>query len=51
MNDQIFYHIGFSKEDLGISPPSIALLSGDPQRAAFKNTILTAIHTVKNLYQ
>jgi uridine phosphorylase len=27
------YHIGFGKDDLGESPPSIALLSGDPDRA------------------
>ncbi|OUL30750.1 uridine phosphorylase [Nostoc sp. RF31YmG] len=29
-----FYHIGFGREDLGASPPSIALLSGDPERAS-----------------
>ncbi|HLO84601.1 MAG TPA: nucleoside phosphorylase [Nostocaceae cyanobacterium] len=34
MNNGKFYHIGFSKEDLGASPPSVALLSGDPQRAS-----------------
>jgi uridine phosphorylase len=28
-----FYHIGFGKEDLGDNPPTIALLSGDPDRA------------------
>jgi uridine phosphorylase len=28
-----FYHIGFGQEDLGASPPTIALLSGDPDRA------------------
>jgi uridine phosphorylase len=28
-----FYHIGFGREDLGIEPPEIALLSGDPERA------------------
>ncbi|WP_299409373.1 nucleoside phosphorylase [Acaryochloris sp. IP29b_bin.148] len=27
------YHIGFSQDDLGANPPTIALLSGDPQRA------------------
>lgn len=27
------YHIGFGRDDLGASPPTIALLSGDPQRA------------------
>ncbi|HLP92151.1 MAG TPA: nucleoside phosphorylase [Nostocaceae cyanobacterium] len=33
MVNQRFYHIGFAKEDLGNSPPEIALLSGDPQRS------------------
>jgi uridine phosphorylase len=28
-----FYHIGFGHDDLGASPPQIALLSGDPERA------------------
>lgn len=28
-----FYHIGFGRSDLGITPPTIALLSGDPDRA------------------
>lgn len=27
------YHIGFGREDLGEEPPTIALLSGDPDRA------------------
>jgi uridine phosphorylase len=27
------YHIGFSREDLGQDPPTLALLSGDPGRA------------------
>ncbi|RDI95069.1 uridine phosphorylase [Meiothermus sp. QL-1] len=27
------YHIGFGPEDLGPTPPTLALLSGDPQRA------------------
>jgi uridine phosphorylase len=27
------YHIGFGREDLGTSPPAIAFLSGDPDRA------------------
>lgn len=27
------YHIGFGRDDLGSQPPSIALLSGDPERA------------------
>jgi uridine phosphorylase len=33
MTSKRFYHIGFGQEDLGASPPSIALLSGDPERA------------------
>ncbi|MDZ8055695.1 MAG: nucleoside phosphorylase [Aulosira sp. ZfuVER01] len=33
MTSKRFYHIGFGQEDLGTSPPSIALLSGDPERA------------------
>lgn len=33
MASQHFYHIGFSKHDLGDQPPSMALLSGDPERA------------------
>lgn len=28
-----YYHIGFGREDLGPNPPTIALLSGDPDRA------------------
>src|SRR5690242_20757837 len=28
-----FYHIGFGRDDLGATPPQIALLSGDPERA------------------
>ncbi|RIH87423.1 Uridine phosphorylase [Meiothermus luteus] len=28
------YHIGFGPEDLGDPPPTLALLSGDPQRAS-----------------
>jgi uridine phosphorylase len=33
MPNQRFYHIGFGQDDLGSSPPSIALLSGDPERS------------------
>ncbi|BAY09133.1 nucleoside phosphorylase [Calothrix sp. NIES-2098] len=33
MTSKRFYHIGFGQEDLGASPPSMALLSGDPERA------------------
>lgn len=28
-----FYHIGFGRDDLGSEPPTIALLSGDPDRS------------------
>jgi uridine phosphorylase len=28
-----FYHIGFGPEDLGADPPTLAILSGDPNRA------------------
>jgi uridine phosphorylase len=28
-----FYHIGFGRDDLGDHPPTLALLSGDPDRA------------------
>lgn len=33
MTNKRFYHIGFGQDDLGSSPPSIALLSGDPERS------------------
>lgn len=33
MLNKRFYHIGFGQDDLGSSPPSIALLSGDPERS------------------
>lgn len=33
MPDGDKYHIGFSREDLGQNPPTLALLSGDPGRA------------------
>ncbi|MEH1786235.1 MAG: nucleoside phosphorylase [Nostoc sp.] len=33
MPNKRFYHIGFGQDDLGSSPPSIALLSGDPERS------------------
>ncbi|AFY44910.1 nucleoside phosphorylase [Nostoc sp. PCC 7107] len=35
MTNKRFYHIGFGQEDLGASPPTIALLSGDRDRAHF----------------
>lgn len=33
MNGHPLYHIGFRRDDLGSKPPTIALLSGDPERA------------------
>jgi uridine phosphorylase len=33
MTNKRFYHIGFGQDDFGSSTPSIALLSGDPERA------------------
>jgi uridine phosphorylase len=33
MSQQPLYHIGFSQEDLGSTPPIAALLCGDPERA------------------
>ena len=29
------YHIGFNQKDLGINPPEIALLSGEPERSRY----------------
>ena len=33
MTSNCLYHIGFGRDDLGSQPPTIALLSGDPERA------------------
>ncbi len=33
MSQDIKYHIGFGREDLGENPPTFVLLSGDPERA------------------
>ncbi|HEY9709084.1 MAG TPA: nucleoside phosphorylase [Oculatellaceae cyanobacterium] len=33
MSSNSLYHIGFGRDDLGSKPPTIALLSGDPERA------------------
>jgi uridine phosphorylase len=35
MNSKRLYHIDFGREDLGSPSPTMALLSGDPQRANF----------------
>ncbi len=34
MSEDTLYHIGFGRKDLGDKPPTVALLCGDPQRAA-----------------
>lgn len=33
MSGKSFYHIGFGQDDLGSTPPTMTLLSGDPERA------------------
>jgi uridine phosphorylase len=33
MTNHHFYHIGFGRDELGSPPPTLALLSGDPERA------------------
>lgn len=44
------YHIGFGRSDLGSEPPTVALLSGDPQRAEaiaaanLKNVVTLSTH-------
>jgi uridine phosphorylase len=35
MANPSFYHIGFGRDDLGAEPPTLALLSGDPDRAKY----------------
>ncbi len=45
-NDR-FYHIGFGRADLGATPPDIALLSGDPNRASMiAHTFLREMKTL-----
>jgi len=41
------YHIGFGPEDLGDTPPTLAILSGDPSRATL--IAQTRLHQVKTL--
>ena len=43
----MFYHIGFSKQDLGENPPEIALLSGEPERS--RHLAYTYLENVKLL--
>ncbi len=51
-----FYHIGFGVDDLGEDKPTLALLSGDPQRAShiasayFKNAQMLSEHRGLNSY-
>lgn len=41
------YHIGFGPDDLGPNPPTVALLSGDPQRAEqIAQKHLQSVHTL-----
>jgi uridine phosphorylase len=35
MTGKHLYHLGFGRDDLGAEPPTIALLSGDPERSHF----------------
>jgi uridine phosphorylase len=42
-----FYHIGFGRGDLGEDPPTIALLSGDPERT--RTIAHTHLRDVRNL--
>lgn len=45
MTKQHLYHLGFGLDDLGQQPPTIALLSGDPERAhLIAKTYLQNIH-------
>ncbi len=47
MINATLYHIGFGRDDLGENPPSIALLSGDPERA--KLIAHSHLHSVRVL--
>jgi uridine phosphorylase len=47
MTNKHLYHIDFGREDLGSPSPTIALLSGDPQRANF--IAQTYLHDVRIL--
>lgn len=35
MTNKRLYHLGFGRDDLGTVPPTMALLSGDPERSRF----------------
>lgn len=46
-SDQTFYHIGFGRIDLGDEPPTVAFLSGDPNRArAIAETHFSQVRTL-----
>lgn len=47
MTSNRLYHINFGREDLGDDPPSIALLSGDPERSHL--IAQTYLHNVRPL--
>lgn len=45
MMNKRLYHIGFGRDDLGLQSPTIALLSGDPERASLiAQTYLQDVH-------
>jgi uridine phosphorylase len=45
MINKRLYHIGFGRDDLGLQSPTIALLSGDPERASLiAQTYLQDVH-------
>jgi uridine phosphorylase len=56
ISDQTFYHIGFGAKDLGANPPTMALLSGDPDRAKLiaetylKDVVMLSEHRGLNSY-
>lgn len=49
MSDDVFYHIGFAQRDLGETAPTLALLSGDPDRARRIAEETTGVTLVKRL--
>lgn len=56
VSSRTFYHIGFGADDLGENPPTIALLSGDPDRAThiartyLRDVIMLSEHRGLNSY-
>jgi uridine phosphorylase len=49
MSDDLLYHVGFTKSELGDAPPLIALLSGDPERARHIARDVPGVHLEKKL--